>query len=157
MIGVAGQSGVLRYFPTFATMFEDFPNTKPLPFDETYAGITGTKVVAIYPMLAKVRVVKRVMQLAMQVISTPDDYNIEDSRDAILIMVLTIPEELRIQSVESALQIMAWSALSQFDVTWDLEGSCRPQRQKIDRLKVTTREHAENIIDMVFRLMPKDE
>lgn len=50
-------------------------------------------------MLAKVRVGKRAAQVAMQVISTPDDYTIEDSKDAILTMMLMIPDALRIQSL----------------------------------------------------------
>lgn len=46
-------------------MFNAFPNTKPLAFDETYASLTGIiEGVAIYPMFSKVRVGKRAAQLA---------------------------------------------------------------------------------------------
>lgn len=71
--GVSGQSGIVHYFPQYVPIFQIFPDSRPLPYDESYSGLTGTTPGDVaYPELTKVVVGTAVAQNAMEFISIPD-------------------------------------------------------------------------------------
>ncbi|KAM0851202.1 hypothetical protein ACQ4PT_052581 [Festuca glaucescens] len=162
--------GTLLHSPAFAHFFKDFRSTMPLPFSESYAGLTGTpEGEAVYPELVKVQIGRAAAELATDTLSIyrGGTANVESVMNAFLTITIMTSEALRIQSIresctaawettgtitmQGAMEMLAWSGLSLLYRTDDLGQLNKGQLRKVRRTGVTTKEEAGNIIDLVYR------